>query len=427
MSKQMLVTMPLVLLLMDWWPLRRLRGDDGGAAIYLPVLWRRIQEKLPLAAVAVVLAVVAIVVQRSGGSVADLETLPLPIRIENALISYVRYPWMAVFPIGLGVFYPHQLVHYPLWMVAGSVVVLAACTWGTFVLRNRHPYLVFGWVWYLVTLSPVAGIIQVGAQSHADRYTYVPLIGLFVAGIWGLSALAEKLRLNPVLSWCGATAMVAALSVATWLQVGYWRDSETLFRRTIEVTRENPIAENNLGLALAEMGRNREAIVHFENSVRIQPKRYQPQYNLGKAYAAEGRTAEAVDHFAAAVRQRSDCAEAHYAWAIMLLKQENYAEAVVHFSESLKGRLAPEFAAGAHLNCGVFQANQGKMDDAIAHFREAVRLQPDSFAGYRNLAMALAAQNRVGEAETCLHAALQRWPGNTDLAAIRDSLRATKR
>jgi hypothetical protein len=285
LAKPMLVTLPVVLLLVDWWPLRRFQ-DVGGAPVpgESPVGWARLLwEKVPFAVLSVASSAVTIVAQQSGGSVVGLEAAPVALRLANAVTAYVRYLVAAIWPHDQAILYPLP-GQIPAWQVIGAVLILSGLTFGAVLAARRWPYLLTGWSWFLVTALPVIGIVQVGSQSMADRYTYIPYTGLFIVVVWGGADLLSAWRWP---SWARVGAITAcgiAASVATWTQLGYWRDSLTLFKRTIDVTSGNYLIINNYGAALLDSGRPGEAIQSLSRAIEIRPNHAEAFYNLGRVY-----------------------------------------------------------------------------------------------------------------------------------------------
>jgi tetratricopeptide (TPR) repeat protein len=384
-AKPMLVTLPFVLLLMDYWPLGRLELRPSTVPINiqtqhskypacqdsraLPLLW----EKAPFFVLAAVSAVVTIVVQRAGGSLSSLEMFPLTIRVANALVSYLSYIGKMIWPMHLAVFYPHPGMR-PVWQAAGAGLLLLCVSVAVIRAAQRAPYLAVGWLWYLGTLIPVIGVVQVGAQAMADRYTYVPLIGVFVMIGWGLRDLVSRWdHLGAVVPGC-VGVIFAALMICTWLQVSRWNNSISLFEHTLDITVDNNLAHYNLGIVLAERGRLEEAIGHFSEALRIKPDDAEAHNNLGIALAERGRLEEAMGHFSEALRIKPDYAEPHYNLGIALALQRRRQEAMHHFSVAVK--LKPDYAE-AHLNLGAVIASQGRLQQAVDHFAEALRIKPD--------------------------------------------------
>jgi Tfp pilus assembly protein PilF len=362
MAKPMLVTLPLVLLLLDYWPLSRVRKE-----------WSIVWEKLPLLLLAAGASVLTILAQNKG-AIQSLDTLSLADRIANVPISYVRYIEKMFWPSGLAVFYPHP--HEPLlsWKVVGSALLLFGLTTAIFMAARKRPYLGIGWLWYLITLVPVIGVLQVGVQAMADRYTYIPLIGLFIAVVWLIpDSLIEAKRVGDGEKGRGgekpriavaavACTIIAVLAIATFTQVEYWQDRETLFRHATEVTEGNYMAHMNLGLALSEQGRSEEAIENYRKAIAIQPK-----WNAG----------------------------GHYDIAMNLWDLGDLNGAMVELRETL--RFDPKFAQ-AHCNLGLALKEQNKIDEAIKEYREAIRLKPDMSEAHNNLAVALYGKGEYAQA-----------------------------
>ena len=304
MAKPMLVTLPFVLLLLDYWPLGRR---------HLAPL-RLIREKLPFFALTTISSIITFSVQKSWGAV--ISTLPLKDRIANALVSYVTYIGKTMWPVNLACFYPHPLDTLPRWQVGGSLLLLVGIS--IFVIRagRRCPYLPVGWFWYLGTLVPVIGLVQVGAQAMADRYTYIPLIGLFLITAWTAAEVGSKRSRLRMSLWVGM--LLPFLAVGSWLQAQSWRTSVTLFEHALAVTRNNQIAHNNLGNILARQGRFKEASYHLSAAVRLNPNHATSQNNLGSLFMQQGRLQEAIAHLSKAVQIDPEMQEARFNLRIAL-------------------------------------------------------------------------------------------------------------
>jgi protein O-mannosyl-transferase len=304
MAKQMLVTVPVVLLLLDLWPLQRL-PERGWKALVL--------EKLPLLGLSAAASLITILSQRASGALSHRSSSVL-VDSGNALISYVRYIWHMVWPVDLALFYPFDPAAVTVPAVSGSVLALGLVSWLVLSQRDRRPYLLLGWSWYLVTLLPVIGFLRAGDQAMADRYTYVPLIGLFLIVVWGGAELAKR--------WGGwsrgagaaaaAAVVLAVLSVLTVIQIGYWRTSYDVFDHALKVVDRNWVAHNNMGILLARQFRVAEAIPHFQESIRINPDGAVAYKNLGTALQSAGNAPQAIEAFQQAVRLNPADPEAHY-------------------------------------------------------------------------------------------------------------------
>ena len=292
MAKPMFVTLPVLLLVLDYWPLRRLGSE--------PVT-RLVAEKVPLFALSLASGLVAIAAQRAGHAWRTAAELPVLWRIENALVSCVTYLAKALWPAGLAVYYPHPEGTLPCFQILGAGLILAGISVAAWRLRSPAPYLLAGWLCYLISLTPVIGVLQVGGQAMADRYTYFPLIGVFLAVVWGCGDIVERYA---VLRWplaLAAACAVVALSAVTWRQVGVWRNSETLFRHALAVTERNPIAHSNLASALLEQERYGEAEQHCRAALAIKPDYADAYINLGISLGGLGRLPEALDSLQRAV------------------------------------------------------------------------------------------------------------------------------
>jgi len=302
MSKQMLVTLPCVFLLLDVWPLQRMTGGT-----ITPKVFRLIVEKLPFAALSAVFCGVAVWAQSVGTALHSWERLPLGLRLSNAAVSYVVYLGNTFWPMNLAVFYPYPTACVAAWKVATSVLLLIGVTAATLSQRRQRPFLLVGWLWYLVTLLPVIGILQVGDQARADRYMYVPQIGLLIAGTWLVADVVRTSARNPRLAGVIAAAVLAVFTALGWNQTRYWRDSITLFRHTLEVTRDNWLAHATLASALMDTPDNgRAAEQHLRESLRLRPNNATAHYNLALLLSDAGDLSQANMHFHEALALKPD-------------------------------------------------------------------------------------------------------------------------
>ena len=434
MSKAMLVTAPFVLLLLDYWPLRRFQvqheAEPGGAGRIIGgaqgnrgsnALWLA-AEKLPLLALAAASCVVTFVVQGRGSAMLLTSAVPLGGRIVNALVAYVSYIGKTLWPGSLAVFYPYRPV-LPTVEWVGAAILLTAIS-VLVVLGRRWRYLLVGWLWYLGMLVPVIGLVQVGAQSMADRYTYLPLIGIFLIAVWGVADLAAGRRWGRIAMAGAAGTVILVCMVGTRYQVRHWRNGIALFEHALEVTRDNSLAHNNLGLALMEQGKPEEAIAHYQeaiahyrDAVGIAPiVGALAHYNLGVVRMGQGKTDEAIRQFREALKIRPEYAEAHTNLGLALISQGKTDEGITHFREAL--RIHPE-SIMAHLNLGVVLAQKGKNDKAIAHFRKALEIDPQSAEANTNLGLALISQGKTDEGITHFREALRIHP---ELATAHNNL-----
>jgi tetratricopeptide (TPR) repeat protein len=407
MAKPMLVTLPAVLLLLDYWPLGRLRPRGEAAPVSRALV---LGEKVPLLALAAASCVMTVYAQAQGGAVEALEKLPLGLRCANAVVSYVRYLGMALWPGGLAGFYPHPRQALPAAQVAAAAALLAGLTALALAAARRRPYLAVGWLWYLGTLVPVIGLVQVGPQALADRYTYVPLIGLFLALVWGGADLLEGLRCPRGLSAGVAAALLGACLLGTWRQAGLWHDSGTLWRHALAVNPDNYLAHDALGAYLWKRGERTEALAHCAEAVRLNPDFADARFNLSVALAARGQADEAVEQVRQAVRLKPRHAPAQHNLGVALWARGALDEAAEHLAAAVA--VDPTYASAWHY-LGVVRAQQGRLDDAVACQRCAVELRPGEPRYHCGLAFALAEQGQREEAEAHYREALRldpTWP-----------------
>ena len=398
MAKPMLVTLPVTLLIMDYWPLQRF-----SRARLRPLL----TEKLPFLCLSMASSVATFLVQQKV-AVIKLEELPFASRMANAIISYLAYLGKTFWPARLVIFYPHPIT-YPVYQVVLSSVGLAFITITVWRLRYRRPYLIFGWFWYVVTLLPVIGLVQVGSQAMADRYSYVPLIGIFVALTWGVSDCLSYFAWNRTYSVTGASLAFAACAIATHHQLYYWKDSVTLFEHALASTTGNLVAHINLGAAFMGKGKYSEALEHGLAAVKIKPDNAKAQYNVGLALESLGRPNEAIKHYRIALLIDPTYTKSLRALADSLLKSGRTSAALAHYESLLKTK--PDNVE-VHLIMGYTLISGGDVAGGIKHLREVLRIEPKNFEAQLNLASALASQNKVEEAIASYHKALQLDPNS---------------
>ncbi len=375
MAKPMMVTLPFVLFLLDYWPLKRLQAGLSGIK---PL----VLEKTPLFFLSAASCVITYFAQQKGGAVEPFCVHPFTVRVANALVSYTAYMGKMIWPSHPAILYP-----YPqgliLWQVAGAGMVLALMSYVVIRGARRHPYLVVGWLWYLGTLVPVIGLIQVGLQSMADRYTYVPLIGLFIIIAWGVPELLSHWRYRNIgLSMMGALVL-SILSVITYQQLPYWRNSISLYEQALRVTTGNYMIHTNLGVILAGQGQLDEAVSHYSDALKINPHFAMADYNLGLALLKQDRINDAMGHFSNALVSKPDYADVHNNLGFALSRQGKTDGAVSHFLEALK--IEPDHEI-AHYNLGNILATQGRIAEAIRHYSKALTASPDYEEALNNLA-----------------------------------------
>ncbi len=391
-AKPMLVTLPFVLLLLDFWPLGRWTNGTRR---------RIIIEKLPLIGLAAASSAITVVAQRSAGAVRDVAAIGFVDRIANAAISYWTYLAKAVWPVNLAAFYPFGSPSLAIAVLAaGGLVAVSALV---FIKRRSVPFVFVGWFWYVGTLVPVIGLVQVGNQAMADRYTYVPLIGIFVAIAWGLPELLRRWQ-TPRLILPVATAIVVAVLVpVARAQVATWHDSETLWKHAVAATEDNYFAHGALGAALEARQDHDGAEREFEAALRLKPDLADVHNDLGSQLAARGRLDAALPHFRQAVALDPRFAEARHNLGMALWQTAAVPEAITQFSEAL--RINPDLPR-THTALGRILAANGRIADALPHFLAAARLAPDALEMQYNAALALATVGRKDEARLYLRAAL---------------------
>jgi len=386
LAKPMLVTLPLVLLLFDVWPLKRIQAGQPWTRLVL--------EKLPLFALAAASSVITFLVQQQGGAVTGFGLLPISKRIANALVAYLRYLGKTFWPADMAIFYPYSEA-LPGWWVAGSAVLLIALSFLAVRAVRRSPHLFVGWFWYVVTLVPVIGIVQVGTQAIADRYTYVPLVGIFMAIAWSAAAIAPSSAARRWALPAVATLVVLALATVAYAQVQVWQNNFTVWTHARAVTQDNYIAENELGVILVNKGQFDEALPYFERASAMKAEYVEARFNRGLAYLRRGRVADSIEQLSITVRLKPDHADAFNNLGFALMSTGKTDEALQSYMQAL--RLKPEMV-DAHNNAGFVLAAAGRVPEAIAHFETAVKLAPDGEAGHMYLGMAYGAANRLDDA-----------------------------
>jgi len=400
MAKPMAVTLPFVLLLLDFWPLGRVRGLDWPS-------WRRLAvEKWPLLALSAVWCGITIWAQRVGHAVASAAVLPLSERINHAMISYLAYMRVLVFPWRLSAYYPYPH-HEPMVWGAEAAAALALMTWLAVAGARQRPYLVTGWLWFLGMLVPVIGLMQVGGQGWADRYIYLPSIGFFVIVVW---AGAEWAARHPAVKLL-VPLLVAALVALTTGELQYWKDTRTLFGRAMEVTANNYLAMSLVGTVEEDQGELDDAIRLYRQALACKPAYPEAHFFLGRVLEKKGQTAEAMSEYLEALRLRPDFDTAHIMVGLLLAKERRFDEAVTHYQAALK--TDPESAA-AQSDWGLALIKQGRWQESAAHYEQALGLDSTLAEAHDNLAIAYLQTGRLAEGTTELRTALKLNPGDAE-------------
>jgi tetratricopeptide (TPR) repeat protein len=429
LSKPMLVTLPFVLLLMDYWPLgrfgdARMRFDIMGGPIrsdnpptpfnnIQPVsenrrthFLRLVYEKIPYFALTAVFCWMTIQAQQGKGAVGSLERFPIDVRISNALISYVIYIVKAIWPENLAAYYPHRgMVSW--WSGLGGGLLIIAVSILAIRFVRQKPWFMVGWLWYLGTLVPVIGLVQVGAQAMADRYTYVPLIGLFIIAAWGLPELTAGWRNKKTTLALAGVCLSIILMFAAWLQVRHWKNSRTLFQHALEVTENNYFAHDGLGLYLATHEKHEEAIYQYSEAIKIRPDFAEAHNHLGNVYKIQGKSDEAIVHYKEALRIKPDYAQAHYNLGHLLAGQGKIAAAIQQYHAALK--IKPEYPE-VHYQLGFALMNQGKLDEAVGHYLKALNQRPSDAKIVNQLGYVLVKKGKIREAMILFSRAVQIEP-----------------
>jgi tetratricopeptide (TPR) repeat protein len=402
MAKPMLVTLPFVLLLLDYWPLNRLQNNHFG---------RLVLEKIPFFVLSAASIVVTFLIQRTWGAVATITAVPLQFRVSNALISYVKYIDKMVWPVNLAIFYPHPVLNASFYFAILSAVLLLAVTFLILRLAANHRYLVTGWFWYIGTLVPVIGLVQVGSQAMADRYSYITLTGLFIIIAWGLPDLLGKWPNRKIVLWGASLMVLSALAMRTYFQQQYWKNSITLGQHTVDVTEDNYVAHFGLSEDMHKQGRLDEAMYHCLEAVRIRPNSLEADTRMGNILQSAGRFDEAVKMYRKCLQREPNNPNMLNDTGVALGLQGKFDEAVEYLTKALK--IKPDFAA-AHANLGYTLSIQGNLNESVIHFDEALRLDPDFALAHYQLGQVLVRMGEINGAIVHFNRAIQIDPDFTD-------------
>lgn len=412
MCKPMLVTLPFLLLLLDCWPLQRVAQKH-----FMPL----IVEKIPFVLLAAASSVLTFIVQKNAGAVVSTAPLPLTARLENVFVAYERYLGKIFLPANLSVFYPHP-VHWPVMLVALAIFLFIVLTVLAVALRRNCPYLLFGWLWFVGTLVPVIGLVQVGSQSMADRYSYVPAIGIFILAVWGTHQLTARLPYRTIVLSAASAVLICSCVAATRKEVRYWQNSGTLFRRAIAVTANNYLAYQHLGYYLKDQGLLDEAIKTYGRAIEIHPDWPDAYIDLGDAYLQQNRLDDAVRQFEKAIQLKPGNARAHNLLGLAWMKKDRFDEATSELQQSI--RLDPADPE-AHNNLGVVLGKSGRTDAAIAELEKAIALKRDYARAHGNLGIVFATNGRREEAIAQLTQALKLQPNYPEVQKQLNELMAT--
>ncbi|MEA3428021.1 MAG: tetratricopeptide repeat protein [Thermodesulfobacteriota bacterium] len=440
MAKPMLVTLPFVLLLLDFWPLERLKYSfyHQSSNFQSLNLSRLIWEKVPFFIPVAISSLLTILAQKEVGALYTFEALPVKVRIANAFVSYASYIIKTIWPQNVAVFYPHPLGISSLWYVFLAAFAIAGISFFSIRLFKQHPYVAVGWFWYLGTLIPVIGLIQVGAQSMADRYTYIPLTGLFIIAAWGIPDLLKKWHYNRIILVIFSIIIIFAFSTRSYFQIGHWKNSTAVFENAIKITNYNWLACNNLGLALMCNGKAEESVFYFKKALRIRPNYLKLYDNLGVALfqlgkleealsyyskaleidpehagihkhtamilATQGKLEKALQHYTKALLIDPELADAHYELANVLTTQEKLEKAKFQYKEAIK---KDSKHSNAHYNLGCILLKQKEYKEALAHFAQVIKINPDYKQAYNHIGIILVQKGKYKKAKKFFSKAVQ--------------------
>ncbi|MGA2680016.1 MAG: tetratricopeptide repeat protein, partial [Sedimentisphaerales bacterium] len=376
MTKPVVVTLPFTLLLLDYWPLERIGKVSAG---------RLITEKIPLLILSAILSVITFIAQHQGGVVVSLGKISLKDRIGNTFTSYISYLSKTIWPNGLAVVYPYRSTSFSDASTVGRIILFVLMLFLSIYIGRRRKYVAMGWLWYIGTLVPVIGLVQSGSQAMANRYMYIPILGLLIIVAWGIKDIVNNKRNLQIVATISAGVILTSALILSRTQVRYWQDSLTLFEHTLKITENNPLAENSYGCALFDSGRVNEAILHLSKAVKIDPLYIDARNNLGKVFLKEGKLNEAITCFNEVIKQDENLAEAHYNLGVASGRQKRSDEAL------RTGKNKAEI----YTNIGTAYTQLGKYNLAIENWAKATELKPDDAELLNNLAWLLATTSDV--------------------------------
>jgi protein O-mannosyl-transferase len=426
MAKPMLVSFPFVLLLLDFWPLKRIqlkrnfglkseRSTGNGAKGIYPL----IVEKIPLFILTIISCTATFFAQSNGGAIVPLDALPLKTRIANALISYVSYVFKAIWPQKLTYFYPYSTNALSVWHIFGAVVLIAGVIFSAIYLSRRYPYVLVGCFWYLGTLVPVIGLVQVSGQAMADRYTYIPLIGLFIIVAWGVPDILKKWCYHKIFLGVCVIVVLSALTTRSFIQTSHWKNSIALFENAVKTTENNYHAVNNLATVLVDKKKYDKAYFYLSRALKMNPKREDLRMNFANVLFLKGKPDEAVLQYQKILQTDPENTDVHFNLACILSFQNKLYAAVRHYKEAL--RVDPKYSK-AHYNLGDIYLSQGKTKEAFMHYAEAIRIKPDYVQAYDKLGLILLEQGKYNKAKILFTKAIQINPNYYEAHKLLDKL-----
>jgi len=385
MAKPMVVTLPFVLLLLDYWPLKRIQFNplkkDKAISAWRPSAGFLVLEKIPLFIFVLASCFITVFAQKKSGALASSAIHPFYVRVGNAFISYLEYIQKMIWPDNLAVLYPHPGTISE-WHFIAALILLISISYLAIRYLKQLPWLGVGWFWYLGTLVPVIGIVQVGVQALADRYTYIPLTGLFIIFAWGVTQLMAEWRYRTIAIFAMCAALFPILMITAWTQASYWQNSRSLFTHTLNVTSNNYVIHNNLGYELAVMGRLDDALKHYREAIRINPDFEIAYVNLGKALLLKGKVNESIRYYQALLKIKPAYAGVHHNLGLVLLRKGDIENAIFHFQESL--RINNEYAE-VYNSLAAAMLSKGEINRAISFYRQALQIRPGFYEAQKNL------------------------------------------
>jgi Tfp pilus assembly protein PilF len=420
-AKPMVITLPVLLLLWDYWPLARISHQPEESRGGLGLIWL-VAEKIPLFALSAASAWITLYSQRVGGALGSSELLPLGLRVKNAVYSYVSYIEKGIWPSHLAVFYPHPEGSLQTWRVLLAALLIVGASALAWLYRDKRPYLFTGWFWYLIAMVPMIGVVQVGRQAMADRYAYLPFVGLFIVAVWSGADLLERLKLSTFARGAISAAPLIVYGSLAFLQISYWHDSYTLFSHTLAVTSRNGIAEDNLGSALVQLGRPDLALPHFEAAAKFIPQLSTAHYNLGVLQQQQGHTEQARNEYELTLKYSTDAteiAQAHSNLGFLLMGMNDLKASQAEFTAALQ--VYPD-KQNSLLGRGMVEYREGNLDGAVRDLTHAAQIGPSAAADFW-LGRALEDKGQPQAASLAYQAALQLAPNMTEAQQRLDALR----
>ncbi len=404
MAKPAIVIFPFMLLIMDYWPLQNFGYIRTSNLL---------REKIPFFLLAAVFSVVAVITQHQAGTTLSLATAPFLLRVENMLVSYALYLWKVIYPLKLAIFYPFPQ-NLAAWksLTAGGILILISMA--AIASRRRRPWFLAGWLWFLVAMLPTIGLIKTGQQAMADRYAYIPLIGIFIIASWEIFSRPINDAKKQGCRWAAVIGILILLAFLSWRQAGYWKNSRSVFEHAVRVTSGNYLAYNNLGEALVQEGKTAEAYQNFRQALSIAPNLAQANYNLGLILRQRNQPEKAIPHFSRAVQSAPDFVNAHFYLAQTCLEQGYLAQADKHFQIVLRRNSQPAYKVESHNARGIILARQQNLAEAAGHFREALKIEPQRGEIHNSLGQVLVLQGQEEEAIPHFQQAASLVPGQLE-------------